>query len=82
MQSRTPLWAEDAGWGTPISRPERDPVPEACSSNGMPLQGPFPGFKDVDIRTHGPMILTENRHKYLTTSDLTVTDFFLNFTVN
>jgi hypothetical protein len=27
--------------GPPISGPERNPVPEACSPNGMPSQGPF-----------------------------------------
>jgi hypothetical protein len=53
LQSRTPLWAEDAGLLTPISRPKRDLVLEACSPNGMSLQGPFLGLKDVDIRTPG-----------------------------
>jgi hypothetical protein len=57
LHSQTPLLAEDAGWWTPISGPERDPVPEACSPNGMPLQGPFLDLKDVDIRTPGPMTL-------------------------
>jgi hypothetical protein len=44
------LWAEDAGWWTPTSGPERDPVPEACYPTAMPLQAPFPGLKYVNIR--------------------------------
>jgi hypothetical protein len=51
--SKRLFWAEDACWWTPIS----GPVPEACSPNEMPLQGPFLGLKDVDIRTTGPTTL-------------------------
>jgi hypothetical protein len=50
-----PLWAEEAGWWTSISGPERDSVPEACSPNVMPLQDPLPGLKD-DARPHDPKL--------------------------
>jgi hypothetical protein len=36
-----------------MSSPEKNPVPEVRSPNGIPLQGPFLALEDVEIRTPG-----------------------------